>query len=155
MRFYRDVKKRHTMLCQKMNQNDTLLKNLYHKIMLIENEINDMNKEIFFINNLLKNINNIGFLSRSQLFAIKNKRAVFERKLIDLKLEKAKKEAEHQAVIVEKKEKLNFKKFLYKKNEKYIFLLKKEIIRIKQRKYLIEENEIEEVLYAKSKFNKN
>lgn len=41
------------------------------------------------------------------------------------------------------------------KSEKYIFLLKKEMIKIIQRKYLIEENEIEEVLYAKSKLNKD
>lgn len=41
------------------------------------------------------------------------------------------------------------------KSEKYIFLLKKQRVKIIQRKYLIEENEIEEVLYAKSKFNKN
>nr|CBA72814.1 type III secretion apparatus protein SpaM [Arsenophonus nasoniae] len=123
--------------------------------MIIEDEINEINKEILFINSLLADINNVGFLSKDELLAIKRKQAVFNHKLIDLKLEKAKKEAAHQAIIIEKKEKLNIKKILHMKSEKYIFLLKKEMIKIIQRKYLIEENEIEEVLYAKSKLNKN
>ncbi|WP_281181069.1 hypothetical protein [Candidatus Arsenophonus triatominarum] len=37
--------------------------------------------------------------------------AVFNHKLIDLKLDKAKKEADHQVVILENKEKLNTKNF--------------------------------------------
>lgn len=155
MKFYRNVKKRHTLKCQKINQNDILLQKLENKIMIIEQEINEINKEILFINTLLADINNIGFLSRDELLAIKRKQAVFNHQLIDLKLEKAKKEVAHQAVILEKKEKLNIKQKLHMKSEKYIFLLKKEMVKIIQRKYLIEENEIEEVLYAKSKFNKN
>lgn len=155
MKFYRNVKKRHTLKCQKINQNDILLQKLENKIMIIEQEINEINKEILFINTLLADINNIGFLSRDELLAIKRKQAVFNHQLIDLKLEKAKKEAAHQAVILEKKEKLNIKQKLHMKSEKYIFLLKKQRVKIIQRKYLIEENEIEEVLYAKSKFNKN
>ncbi|WGO82971.1 hypothetical protein [Arsenophonus apicola] len=155
MKFYRNVKKRHTLICQKINQNDILLQKLENKIMIIEQEINEINKEILFINTLLADINNIGFLSRDELLAIKRKQAVFNHQLIDFKLEKAKKEAAHQAVILEKKEKLNIKQKLHMKSEKYIFLLKKQRVKIIQRKYLIEENEIEEVLYAKSKFNKN
>ncbi|HGJ5855425.1 hypothetical protein QE197_03350 [Arsenophonus nasoniae] len=155
MRFYRNVKKRHALICQKINQNDILIQKLDNKIMIIEDEINEINKEILFINSLLADINNVGFLSKDELLAIKRKQAVFNHKLIDLKLEKAKKEAAHQAIIIEKKEKLNIKKILHMKSEKYIFLLKKEMIKIIQRKYLIEENEIEEVLYAKSKLNKN
>lgn len=155
MRFYRNVKKRHTLICQKINQNDILLQNLDNRIMIIENEIKEINKEILFVSNLLADINNVGLLSRDELFSIKRKQAVFNHKLIDLKLEKAKKEADHQVVILEKKEKLNNKKKLHMKSEKYIFLLKKEMVKIIQRKYLIEENEIEEVLYAKSQLNKN
>lgn len=155
MRFYRNVKKRHTLICQKINQNDILLQNLDNRIMIIENEIKEINKEILFVSNLLADINNVGLLSRDEFFSIKRKQAVFNHKLIDLKLEKEKKEADHQVVILEKKEKLNTKKILHMKSEKYIFLLKKEMVKIIQRKYLIEENEIEEVLYAKSQLNKN
>ncbi len=46
MRFYRNVKKRHTLICQKTNQNDILLQNLDNKIMIIENEIKEINKRV-------------------------------------------------------------------------------------------------------------
>lgn len=64
MRFYRNVKKRHTLICQKINQNDILLQNLDNRIMIIENEIKEINKEILFVSNLLADINNVGLLSR-------------------------------------------------------------------------------------------
>lgn len=58
----------------------------------------------------MADINNVGFLTKDELLAIKRKQAVFNHKLIDLKLEKAKKEATHQALILEKQKKLNIKK---------------------------------------------